>query len=278
MRFSVITPCYQSGPLLEETIRSVLEQTAVTSGRVQLEYLVCDGGSTDGTREIVERLASPHLQFFSEPDRGMYDALRKGLQRGTGEIVSYLNAGDYYHKTALDVVADVFENYPDVSWLTGFNAFYNERSHLIGIDLPYRYRSQFFFNGLHGRVLPTLQQESTFWRADLHRLLDYDRLASLRLAGDYYLWMQFAREHRPAIVSAHLGGFKFHHGQQTRERGEYMREFYSLVAQPSLRDYPLVWLDWLAWKLATPGIKRRLNPAGHFVYDAAVERWRRYRD
>lgn len=275
MRFTVLTPCYNSGAVLEETMLSILTQTAVTSGRVELEYLICDGASTDDTRAVVERIGSPHVRFISEPDRGMYHALTKGLQRSTGELVSYLNAGDYYHKTALDVVADVFERHPDIHWLTGMNAFYNERSQVIEVKFPYRYRREFFRNGMHGQLLPTLQQESSFWRRGLHAHIDFERLATLRLAGDFYLWQQFSRVCRAAVVSAHLGGFKFHRGQQSSVGGAYKQELRSLASAARWRDYPLAWLDLLVWKFAPPGIKRRLNGFDHVVYDVNAGRWRR---
>lgn len=277
MRFTVVTPCRNSARYLEETIRSVVDQTAVRSGRAELEYFVCDGASTDDTLDVVGRIGSPHVQFVSEPDRGMYDALTKGLKRGTGEIVSYLNAGDYYHQCAFDVVSEIFANYPDVHWLTGWNMIYNERSQLVDARLPYRYRPSFFSNGLHGRLVPGMQQESTFWRAGLHALVDFERLSQFRLAGDYFLWTQFAKAHRPRIVGAHLGGFKIHPGQLTGVRTPYQLEFDAIAGRPSLWQWMLAGLDWPIWKVAPIGVKRRLSGADHFIYDHALGKWRPYR-
>src|SRR6202011_3513933 len=94
------------------------------------QYLVCDGASTDGTLDMVRRIAGDEAEIVSEPDRGMYDALAKGLRRATGDVVAYLNAGDLYAPTALDVVADVFEQ-NEVSWITGCQGEHNEQGQFI---------------------------------------------------------------------------------------------------------------------------------------------------
>lgn len=276
MRFTVVTACRNAGRLLEETIRSVLEQTAVASGHLELEYFVLDGASTDDTRQVVEKIGSPLVRFISEPDGGMYEALAKGLRRSTGDVVCYMNAGDYFHKCAFEIVAEIFAGYPDVHWLTGWNMIYNERSHLIGASLPYRYRQKFFANGLNGRVTPGMQQESTFWRRALHELVDFERLAGFRLAGDFFLWTEFAKAHRPRIVGAHLGGFKIHHGQLTGVGGPYQAEFDAIATRPLAREWLQARVDGIVWKFAPNGVKRRLCPADHFVYDASLDRWRPY--
>lgn len=252
---------------------SVLTQTAVTNGRVNLEYLVCDGASTDRTRDIVEQINSPLVQFISQTDGGMYEALAKGLQRATGDIVCYLNAGDYYHPCAFDIVAEVFENYQEVYWVTGWNMFYNKHSQMTDAKLPYRYRPCFLRSGLHGRVVPGMQQESTFWRRGLHSLVDFEKLASLKTAGDYFLWTQFAKEHRPRVIGGYLGGFKTHPGQLSGSKEAYQAEFRQIAARPRPWEWMLAWLDWLVWKLATTGLKRRLASSDHFIFDTDHDRW-----
>ena len=176
MRFTVITPCYNAARYIKETIQSVLAQSAVVSGRVELEYWVIDGGSSDGTQDIALQYADRGVRLVSAPDNGMYDALAKGFERATGEICCYINAGDYYHCAAFDVVADVMQS-PSVQWLTGMYIIYNERSHVVLAQQPKRRPRDWIRRGFYGTVLPHIQQESTFWRTAL--LQDID-LAALR--------------------------------------------------------------------------------------------------
>jgi glycosyltransferase involved in cell wall biosynthesis len=273
VKVTIITPSYNAGPLVEETISSVLDQTAVKSGRLSLEYFVCDGGSTDETLAVVESLDHPGLHVVCEPDNGMYHALAKGLQRASGDIVAYLNAGDYYHKCALDVVTDVFEAYKEIDWLTGTAVFYNERSQVIGSRLPGRYRRRLFECGIYGRVLPFLQQESTFWRSAILGSVDLDVLSSFRLAGDYYLWQCFSKVADLYVVESQLGGFKFHDGQLSENRVAYLAELSNICIPPGPRDYAVALWDLLVW-FSHDEIKKLLNRKHMLAYDRHRKQWR----
>jgi len=271
IRVSIVTPCFNARALIRDTVASVLDQRAVLSGRMGLEYLICDGGSTDGTVEFLRTLDSPSIKLVSEPDAGMYDALAKGLSAVTGDVVAYLNAGDYYHPHAFDVIADIFDR-PAVSWLTGFNTFYNEHGAATNVTLPFRYRAALFECGAYGRwFLPFVQQESTFWRRELLDLLDLRALAQLRYAGDTYLWTAFSRRATLDVVQAVLGGFRFHAGQISENRGAYRAEVRSFTRSPGVLDLALAGFDQLAWYLPPP-VKKYLNRA-LIQYDHKAGRW-----
>ncbi|MDD1729670.1 MAG: glycosyltransferase [Methanospirillum sp.] len=92
---SIVTPSFNKGPYIEETIRSILEQTYPN-----IEYIIIDGGSTDGTLDILKKYGD-RVSWISEPDRGQSDAINKGWMKAKGEIIAYLNADDTYPRDAV---------------------------------------------------------------------------------------------------------------------------------------------------------------------------------
>jgi len=272
VKVTIVTPCRNAVRYIRDTVQSVLAQRAVESGRATLEYIICDGASSDRTVEIVEELASPFITIVSEPDNTMYEALAKGLSRATGDVVAYLNASDYYHPLALDVVLDVFESRP-ITWLTGFSITYNEAGAMVRVDLPFRYRRRLFECGAYGRLLPFVQQEATFWRRELHEFLDFEALAKMRYAGDYFLWLTFARHAELHVVEAVLGGFRSHSGQLSENMSAYLQEIRQITRDPNLVDFIAACWDKLIWH-APPRIKKYLNGEGLFRYDLATRQWR----
>ncbi|MBC7405206.1 MAG: glycosyltransferase [Cytophaga sp.] len=256
MKISIITPCYNAERYLDETVQSVLSQNAVKSGRVELDYWIIDGASTDGTQALIAKYKDCEVNIISERDAGMYDALAKGFKRVNGDIVAYLNAGDYYHPTAFDVIADIMSK-PNVKWLTATNFIYNENSQIVEWVQPQRYKSNLIAQGAYGTVLPFIQQESTFWRRELLEIVNFENLAKLRYAGDFFLWHQFCKHAELDIVKAHISGFKVHEGQLSQIGGAYLAEM-KLIA-PAVSSWQL----WLAAKFesivqALPGRLRRL--------------------
>lgn len=220
MKISIITVSYNAAETIERTIRSVIEQDYEDK-----EYIIIDGGSTDGTKEIIEKYEDYLAFYVSEPDHGMYDALVKGFKHATGEICAYINADDFYQPHAFCTVAEIFEKYNGIKWLTGINAVYNSRDQITSVDTPYKYNCEFIQKGLYdGIILPFIQQESTFWRKDLMQYLDFNYLEKLRLAGDYYLWQCFSKHSNLEVVSCILSGFRRHAGQLSENITEYRKE------------------------------------------------------
>ena len=272
-KITIITPCLNAEQHIRETIESVISQSAILSGRVELEYIVCDGNSTDTTVSIVESYCKGNstVKLFSEPDTGMYDALSKGLKHASGEIIAYLNAGDFYNRYAFDIVLDLFEQ-KQVRWLTGYNVHYNDRSYFLNVKLPFKYRRDFFATGFYGTKLIFVQQESTFWDASLNRCLDYDRLAEHKYAGDYYLWSQFAKECDLQIVEAYLGGFRIERGQLSENREAYLQEMMPLTSKPHFFQQVIASFDRVMW-YAPVELKKWFNKNGLFRYDHDLQEW-----
>lgn len=113
-KISIITPSFNQGPFLEETIRSVFQQNYPN-----LEYLIIDGGSRDDSVEIIKKHASRLAYWVSEPDRGQAHAINKGLQRATGDMVAYLNSDDLYLPGAFNAVVNEFSRDAHCRWLAG---------------------------------------------------------------------------------------------------------------------------------------------------------------
>ncbi|AGA86368.1 glycosyltransferase family 2 protein [Stutzerimonas stutzeri] len=115
MKISIITVAYNSSATIETTLDSVQAQ-----GYPDLEYIVVDGGSTDATLDVVRNYPGLVTQLISEPDRGIYDAMNKGVQRATGEVVGILNSDDFYrHSRVLQEVAEAFAADPELEVLMG---------------------------------------------------------------------------------------------------------------------------------------------------------------
>jgi len=270
-KISIITPCRNAERYIRETVESVIYQSAVLSKRVELEYVICDGNSTDQTISIIESYNNNSIKIFSKPDSGIYDALAKGLEHATGDIVGYINAGDYYNKHALDIVCDIFDA-KKIRWLTGLNIIYNERSYVVTALLPFKYRKRFFDIGFYGKRLHFVQQESTFWSADLNKHVNYKNLARMKYAGDYYIWKEFSHITDLAIVEAYIGGFKIHRGQISENLEAYFEEVDSMTERSSFYDYPLYIFDKIIMYM--PGkIKKMFNREFLFRFDHSIQEW-----
>ncbi len=198
---ALVTPVRNSGKYIEETIRSVLAQNYPN-----LEYFIADGGSTDGTLEIVRQYEKEISGWVSEPDKGMYDAINKGFARTSGEIMGWISATDTLHPGGLSVVGSVFRDLPDVEWITGQPTWLNEEGVTAGVlDVP-RWSRYRFLAGANRYI----QQESTFWRRRLWEKAGGRVDASRRIEGDFELWVRFFRHAQLHSVEALIGGFRMH--------------------------------------------------------------------
>ena len=272
---TIITPCRNAGKLLADTIASLRGQSAVQSGDVHLQHLVMDAASTDDTRDVVAKFSE--VEFQSKPDSGMYDALAGGLLQARGDVIGYLNAGDILHPHAFDVLAEVFAN-PGVDWVTGYATQINERLQLTAAWRPTRYRREFVANGFYAddRYPSCIQQESTFWSKRLNQTVDLERLRTFKLAGDFFLWTEFARMSELHSINSLLGAFRIHHGQLSENMADYRREVEGIIRPPTLKERFTAW-----WETrCNPALRSPLwkftlgqSPARIFDFNHRMQMW-----
>ena len=198
-KISIVTPSYNQAEYLEHTIQSVLGQ-----GYPNLEYIIIDGGSTDGSVDIIKKYESQLAYWISERDNGMYEAIQKGFDKSTGEIMAWINSDDMYHPKSLFVVAELFNLFPDVQWLTGANTTFNEKGQCVYATSP----TNLTKFDIYQKRIEWIQQESTFWRRKLWDKSGAYINTNLKYAGDFELWLRFFRTDNLVFSSALFGGFR----------------------------------------------------------------------
>jgi glycosyltransferase involved in cell wall biosynthesis len=198
-KISIVTPSYNQAKFLEQTMESVLSQ-----GYPNLEYIVMDGGSTDGSVDIIRRYEKHLAYWASEKDRGAADAIARGLQRATGTIMAYLNSDDVYLPGALKAIAESMSD-PDVDVAYGNLYWIDSDGRILGEQRQTPFKT---FGYLYGGS--TLQQPATFWKRELY-LNCGGMTPSFRFAFDTDLFFRFAlRPARFRHINQFVASFRIH--------------------------------------------------------------------
>ena len=260
-RISVVTACLNNAATIEETLRSVLDQ-----GYPDLEYVIVDGGSQDGTLDVIRRYETRLASWTSEPDLGHAHALNKGFARTTGDVMGWLNADDVLHHGALRLLADVFGAFPDVEWLTAQPSHLSPEGAAVAAYPPRRWSRLGFLTGEHRYI----QQESTFWRRSLWERSGARLEERYRLACDFELWARLFRHARLYSTWGVVGAFRFRPDQRSRtQQDQYEDEVREVVSEelrlllqqgvPGPEDAlwapppPLLAFDWLTLSYTREG-------------------------
>ncbi len=188
LTFSVITPSFQQGDFIERTIQSVLTQVksdSESTSPIEIDYVVCDGGSSDQTVAILQRYGS-QLRWISERDRGQADAVNTGIAMTTGDIIAWINSDDVYFPGAFAAVQAVFAAHPEVAAVYGNADWIDDRDQLIA---PFPTRPW------HYDRLPDdcyLCQPAVFFRRSLvEKFGNLD--IRLNYCLDYELWLRYGQ-------------------------------------------------------------------------------------
>ena len=208
---SIVTPSLNQGRFIEDTIRSVLEQRYP-----RLEYVVVDGGSSDGTLPILQRYGGK-LRWVSEPDRGQGAAVNKGLRLTSGDIVGWLNSDDVYEPGAVAAAVDYLGQQPNTAMVYGDATHVDEKNEEIG---PCAYVGPFDLDRLVHESDYIVQPAAFFRRSAFEAVGGLDE--SLHWGMDYDLWLKIARRFRIAYLPRKLARYR-QTGQNKTALGRFDR-------------------------------------------------------
>lgn len=230
-KISIVTPSFNQAQYLEETIRSVLLQNYPN-----LEYIIIDGGSTDGSVEIIKKYEPWLTYWVSEPDRGQSHAINKGFNRSTGEIMAWINSDDCYLPCAFGVIIETFLSNPDTLWVAGQTNFVDAVGNIRpGWGKPKEEIERWF-------VGPTVMQPGVFWLRQLwEKTGKIDE--NFNDSFDYDLWFKFVKlQPFPTWVPTEIALFRIHEKSKTylhqalfHSESDLIRERYVSIV-PALRS------------------------------------------
>ena len=201
---SILTPSFNQAPYLEKTIQSVLSQD-----HPHLEYMIVDGGSADGSVEVIKKYEHKLAWWVSEKDKGQTDAINKGFARASGEILAWINSDDTYEPGAVRAAVKYLQEHPEVGMVYGDCNFINEAGRVIGkfnsAQTNYRLLRQGYAH---------IPQQTMFFRADLWKQvgpLD----PSFYFAMDYDLWTRIAARTEIKYIPQTWANFRLHTSGKT---------------------------------------------------------------
>ena len=242
---SIVTPSYNQARYLEATIQSVLVQDYA-----RIEYIVVDGGSTDGSVELIKNYQSRLAYWVSEKDNGQADAINKGLARASGEILAWLNSDDYYLPNAISAAVKIFDENPDVGMLYGDMLAVDKHGQTINL-LKY---SQLSLEDL--LCFQIIGQPAVFFRR-----VAYEKTGGLDTTFhyllDHHLWIRLAQHGKILHVPQTWAAARYHAEAKNRAKAaEFGLEAFRILvwakSQPGLSE-------------AATRVERRARASAHRV-------------
>jgi glycosyltransferase involved in cell wall biosynthesis len=265
-RITLVTPTYNQGAFIEETIRSVLLQ-----GYPNLEYFIIDGGSTDDTVEIIKKYEDRLCGWVSKPDGGPVDAIKKGLSRATGEWFNWLNSDDYLLPGALRALAEVIRSVPDAKWVSGVRLNVNREGGAGSVTWSWRTSPSLIPLGIG-----PLPQDATFIRLSFLRENGLELNEELGCIFDTVLHHRMLRLTKPILTTAVFSAMRWHPDQITSALAAKRHEESKKFLAPLSADLPM--MSRIALRLLNTRmhafISAVLSLAGYFGWTAASREWK----
>lgn len=211
-KISIITPSFNQGPFLEQTILSVLNQHYPN-----LEYIIIDGGSSDKSLEVIKKYDHCLAYWVSEPDNGQSHAINKGMAIASGDWVGWLNSDDYLLPDALISIIRVANNHPETDWIIGSTVIVNSEGMEQSVIAP-RCSNGPWYDFVDVRRSKTdIPQPSSFWTRTAS-LVAGSLDESLTYAMDHEYWGRLAYNgYRPLCIDSKLTAFRVHQSSKTSE-------------------------------------------------------------
>jgi len=239
-KISIVTVNYDQASWLPGCLESIHSQRYPA-----LEHIVIDGGSKDGSQEIMGSYADRLAYWCSEPDKGQYDALNKGFARSTGEIMAFLNADDLYLPWTLRTVASIFQALPQVEWIVSTQATQVSADGAAFTSGPVVPPSRnAFLDGLYVPGAPAtvgcIVQEGVFWRRSLWERAKAKLNLERGLGADFDLWCQFLCHAEPYALNVPLAAMTRQSQQRSNDSTRYLKECQASLAalQQNLNHRP----------------------------------------
>lgn len=202
-KISIITPSFNQGNYLEDTILSVINQKYPN-----LEYIIIDGGSTDNSIDIIRKYEEKIDYWVSEKDDGQSDAINKGLKRATGDIVAWLNSDDLYLDDTLNAISKIFSENPHVDLIYGDVLNFNENTGEESVWVVHEFEPLDFLKRTY------IHQPAVFWRNAVHNDVGYLD-TSLYYQMDYDFWMRIFFKKETLKINKSLAKFRIHDSSKT---------------------------------------------------------------
>ena len=235
-RISIVTPSFNQAPFLERTIKSVLDQDYEN-----LEYIIIDGGSSDGSVDIIRKYSNRLAYWVSEPDRGQPDAINKGLRRATGDWLAWQNSDDVYYPGSFAGLARAAVEHPRAHLITGNMAAIDPEDKRLRV---HRYvRPTYGAIRAEGMILTN---QAAFWRKSVHDSIGYVN-ESLTCAFDYEWFLRVTERFEAWHVPEIWGGLRIYDATKTVQMAQRFAEEIALVR--SERPFP-------RWKIPLYRLRR----------------------
>jgi len=234
-KISLVTPCYNVVNTIDDTLKSIHDQNYPN-----LEHIIMDGGSTDGTMDVINKYRDKIAKIVSKKDSGQYFAINEGFTYATGEIYCWLNADDVSLPWTFKTIAKIFSENRDVQWMCGLTSFIDSSGMLKKIynnasAKPSKaIQNGWFRKGGYGYLL----QESMFWTKDLWVAVN-GLNTNYKLAGDFDLWVKFSNHTALWTINIPLSCFRLHNQSRSlTQESIYLREVNQITM--GLRPLPFL--------------------------------------